>query len=139
MPIREVKETIEPRPITPLFLVPEFVSGLLNLRGEVVAVLDLGLLLGLGRTQATPDTRIVILRGGRPGRPPTAGLIVDRLTEVRAVDAAEVRPVPPTVPGDAAGYLRGVVRDAGRLVLLLHLDAVLADEQLQSHRRTRTA
>jgi chemotaxis signal transduction protein len=98
VPIGAVKETIPERPLTRLFLVPPFVAGLINLRGEVVAVLDLSVLLDLerkaegGRRKAPAN--IVILRasllaGGRDARHaanrPAAGLFVDRLAGVRDV------------------------------------------------------
>src|SRR5205085_1586047 len=52
LPIDEVKETIEPRPITRIFLVPDFIAGLINLRGDVLAVLDLGRVLDCERLRA---------------------------------------------------------------------------------------
>src|SRR5215470_847825 len=96
-PIAQVKETIVVRPITRVFLTPPWVAGIINLRGDIVAVLDLAVLLGLGPTLPQPETRIVIVRSGAGGpreaspsggRSPliVAGVLVDRLTEARTVD-----------------------------------------------------
>src|SRR5262249_1637412 len=76
-PIAQVKETIVVRPITRVFLTPAWVAGIINLRGDIVAVLDFAVLLGLGPTLPQPETRIVIVRRrAHPGgarRPPHRG------------------------------------------------------------------
>src|SRR3954471_24215357 len=107
-PIRAVKETIALRPLTRVFLVPPFVAGLMNLRGEVVAVLDLGLLLGFAPRslevdrRRNPDAAIVILRppeslGARAANRAAAGLLVDRMIGVRDVPVSSLQPAPATL------------------------------------------
>jgi len=154
VPIGAVKETIPERPLTRLFLVPPFVAGLINLRGEVVAVLDLPTLLGLSRDAAGDGARrgarnIVILRaslltGVRDARHaanrPAAGLFVDGLDGVRDVAESEVRPPPATLAAEPAGYLDGVAavpHDGGapRPLLLLAPERVLGSPHLTPYRR----
>ena len=159
VPIGAVKETIPERPLTRLFLVPPFVAGLINLRGEVVAVLDLATLLGLARDGdgnggARDGGRrnarnIVILRasllaGVRDARHaanrPAAGLFVDGLDGVRDIAESDVRPAPPTLAAEPAGYLDGVAaaaRDGGppRPLLLLAPERVLGSPHLTPYRR----
>ncbi|MGZ3406757.1 MAG: chemotaxis protein CheW [Polyangia bacterium] len=148
VPIAAVKETIPERPLTRLFLVPPFVAGLINLRGEVVAVLDLAILLGLplpegGRRRAQ---NIVILRasllaGARDPRNaanrPAAGLYVDRLDGVRDLADDEVRPPPATLAAEPAGYLDGVATsgEPPRPLLLLAPERVLGSPHLTPYRR----
>src|SRR5262245_23503601 len=121
LPIGAVKETIEPRPMARVPLVPDCVAGLINLRGEVVAVLDLARMLGMGE-RASPDRRVIILRGRTPGQRAAAGVLIDRVSVVRDLDEATLRPVPPTVPSEAAGFFRGLARsgdgDAARPLLI---------------------
>lgn len=155
MPIAAVKETIRERPLTRLFLVPSFVAGLINLRGEVVAVLDLAILLALDGHAApdagrrAPPKNIVILRasllaGVRDARHaanrPAAGLFVDRLDGVRDIADEELRPPPPTLAAEPAGYLDGVIaaaRDDGppRPLLVLAPERVLGSPHLTPYRR----
>jgi purine-binding chemotaxis protein CheW len=152
VPIGAVKETIPERPLTRLFLVPPFVAGLINLRGEVVAVLDLATLLGLDRPVENgrrAPKNIVILRasllsGARDARHaanrPAAGLWVDRLEGVRDVAEADVRPPPATLAAEPAGYLDGVAaspRNDGppRPLLLLAPERVLGSPHLTPYRR----
>lgn len=149
MPIAAVKETIAERPLTRLFLVPPFVAGLINLRGEVVAVLDLAALLDLPRPAdggRRAARNIVILRasllgGGRHAADrPAAGLLVDTLDGVRELADAEVRPPPPTLAPEPAAYLDGVAtaaRDDGapQPLLLLAPERVLGSPHLTPYRR----
>ncbi len=149
-PIREVKETIALRPLTRVFLVPPFVAGLMNLRGEVVAVLDLFELLGFAPRslhgevdrRRNPDAAIVILRppealGARAANRAAAGLLVDRMIGVRDVPLESLQPAPPTLSSEAASYLRGVatVDDPPRPLLCLDLEKVLTTERLRPFRR----
>jgi purine-binding chemotaxis protein CheW len=152
VPIGAVKETIPERPLTRLFLVPPFVAGLINLRGEVVAVLDLASLLALERANDVgrrAPKNIVILRasmlpGVRDARHaanrPAAGLFVDGLDGVRDVADAEVKPPPATLAAEPASYLDGVVaapRADGppRPLLLLAPERVLGSPHLSPYRR----
>jgi purine-binding chemotaxis protein CheW len=162
LPIGVVKETIERKPVARLFLVPDFVAGLINLRGEVVAVLELARLLGLSRRpdgldrpasvlptidgptepleghhHPVDETRIIILRGAGTARAPAAGLLVDRMGSVRSIEPAEVRPVPSTLPSGAAAFLRGLARTDGQPLLLLDLDRILNCDQLKPFRQHR--
>jgi purine-binding chemotaxis protein CheW len=150
VPIAAVKETIPERPLTRLFLVPPFVAGLINLRGEVVAVLDLAVLLALdGDGGRRAPKNIIILRasllaGVRDPRHaanrPAAGLFVDRLDGVRDVAESDVRPPPPTLAAEPAGYLDGVVAATHadgppRPLLLLAPERVLGSPHLTPYRR----
>ena len=153
VPIAAVKETIPERPLTRLFLVPPFVAGLINLRGEVVAVLDLSVLLDLPRTTDGGGRRasanIVILRasllaGVRDPRHaanrPAAGLFVDGLDGVRDVPDGEMRPPPATLDAEPAAYLDGVAAAASedgppRPLLVLSPERVLGSPHLTPYRR----
>jgi purine-binding chemotaxis protein CheW len=155
VPIAAVKETIPERPLTRLFLVPPFVAGLINLRGEVVAVLDLSLLLALDAAAApdggrrAPPKNIVILRasllaGVRDARHaanrPAAGLFVDGLDGVRDVADDELRPPPATLAAEPAAYLDGVIAAAHhegppRPLLVLAPERVLGSPHLTPYRR----
>ncbi len=140
-PIAAVKETLASRPVTPLFLVPSLVAGLINLRGEVVAVLALDELLGLPRPARSGGARpLVILRSGR-GDKAACGLLVDRLEGVVALSSSELHPPPPTLGSEPASYLRGVATafDPPRPILILEPEQVLNTERLRPLRPKRAA
>jgi len=125
-PITSVRETIALRPITPLFHVPQCLAGIANLRGEILAVLDVGALLGLDTTRRGPDSRIVIVEHG--GR--AAGLIVDRLDAIVSVAVDAITDPPPTLSAEVARLLSGVVSTTERSIAVLDVARLFASAEL---------
>jgi purine-binding chemotaxis protein CheW len=135
--IGHVKETITVRPITRVFFTPAWIAGIINLRGDVVAIIDLKALLGIGETELAGDTRIVIARVQAAGKVRTAGLLVDRLADVAAVDAAALEAPPATLPPETASYTAGITGAGGEPLALLDLAKLFeSDRLLQFTRRT---
>jgi purine-binding chemotaxis protein CheW len=130
LPIGDVKETIRPRPVTPVFRTPPFVLGLINLRGEVVSVLDVARLLALRPTVVGPETRVLVVQRG-----PKAGILVDSLSEVRTLAEDSIRPPPATLDREVATFLRGVVSLEAGPVSILDLEHVFDAEALRPFRR----
>lgn len=130
--IEQVTESIFVRPITRVFLLPPFVAGIINLRGEVVAVLDLAALFGFAPTRVTETTRIVIARvEGRK-----VGLLVDRLDEVRTVDLARTEPAPVPASSEETALVTGVITLAdGVPLVLLDLARLFGCERLRPYQR----
>lgn len=126
LPIAEVRETLTLRPITRVWLSPAWLAGIFSLRGDIVPVVDLGVLLGLPATNAGDDSRIVVVeRGGK-----LAGMLVDRLCELRTVDAATIEAAPPGLAPEVAALLRGLVATATGTVRVLDLDALFSPERI---------
>jgi len=132
--INDVKETLALRPIARMFLTPDWLTGIINLRGDVVAVIDLALLVGMPRTVAGDDARIVVVRRGGL----VAGILVDRMAEVRTVPAADVAPPPATIPTDAAALLRGLATVPGGAVRILDVGSLFDSERVTALRRGGT-
>ena len=120
----QVQEVSRLGDITPVHQAPNFVVGIRNLRGRIITVIDLRTSLDLGQVQAGPDNRILIVEWhGEP-----VGLLVDSLADTLTVRADELLPPPPNLHGVQSRNLRGVCRGAGRLVALLELGSLLAEE-----------
>ncbi|HEY4239214.1 MAG TPA: chemotaxis protein CheW [Kofleriaceae bacterium] len=128
LPIGEVRETLPVQPITRVFLTPPALAGVFSLRGEIIPVIDLGLLLGLPPTQIGDDSRIVVVEPD--GAAGIAGIVVDRLRDVRALDDAP-GPVPPSIPANVAAMLSGVALAGDATVRILNAAAVLTAELLR--------
>jgi purine-binding chemotaxis protein CheW len=140
LPIDDVREAVALRPITPVFLVPDFVRGIMNLRGEVVAVLDLLRLLRLDSRRIREHSRVVIARGAptryrRDHR--VAGLLADTLCGVEEVAEGALEPCPATLPSGVSTYLRGVISREDRPLLLLDLDRIFNCDELLPLRQSR--
>ncbi len=133
VPIDQVKEAIRLRPITRVFLVPAWVAGIINLRGDVVSVIDLGAFLGLGPTLVEESTRILV--ASVEGR--TGGLLADRVTEVRPVDLAGLQPADTVAAEEEQGLVHGVVTlDEGEPLAVLDLAALFSSPRLQQFSRS---
>lgn len=119
--ILEIKEIIRPQAITLVPRTPDYLSGIITLRGVIVPVFDLRRRLGMPEAEQGPKTRIVVVYRGDE----FAGLIVDSITQVMRVDMNAVEPPPPTIAVVEAEFIKGVTRYLERLVILLNLNRVL--------------
>ncbi|HEY1338438.1 MAG TPA: chemotaxis protein CheW [Bryobacteraceae bacterium] len=110
-----VEEVVRWRRATRVPHAPPHVVGVINLRGKIVTVIDLGRKLDLGEIQPTEDSRLYIVRD----QDEAVGLLVDRSADVIEMEPAELEPPPANVRGAEGRFFRGVGRAAGRLVALL--------------------
>ncbi len=129
--IADVKETLAPRPIVRMFLTPEWLAGIMNLRGDVVAVIDLARFLGMPPTIAGDDGRIVVLRH----KTLTAGVLVDRMAEVRVVPREQIAPTPATIPIETSSLMRGVAAIGGGALRVLDVAALFESERVRALQR----
>ncbi len=128
--LHEVREIIMVGQITPVPRAPQFVDGVLNLRGEVMPVVDLRTRFGLERVEATTISRILITSIGGV----FTGLVVDAVDEVRPVDLHRFGPPPAVTAVGANRYIEKVARLDNGMIFLLELQQLLTDaetEQLQ--------
>lgn len=122
--LAEVEEINRHTEVTPVPGAPACVRGLINLRGEVVTVLDLKTILGLGSTQIGPGTRNVIVRSQNE----RIGLLVDAVSDVVRAKHDEVLPCPANFGQVDSRFFRAVYRLEGRLLVLLDVEAATATE-----------
>lgn len=115
-----VLELIKPRTYTDLPDVPEYVRGILSLRGEVVPVIDLRMRLQLGRSVEGSYQRIIVCEGTEQ----SIGLLVDRITQVVRIPKDEIEHAP-LVLNDGDNFVSGVGRYQGRMLIQLNPDEVL--------------
>jgi purine-binding chemotaxis protein CheW len=119
-----VSEIIKPREITDIPRVPEFILGVISLRGIIVPVFDLRKRLKLGAGEQTPASRIIVCQQGDR----TAGLLVDSINQVVRMPVSSVEPPPAVFSGVDRELLAGVGRMQGRMLILLSLANVLNAE-----------
>jgi purine-binding chemotaxis protein CheW len=126
VPIGAVQEVVRVPEVTPVPEAPWFLEGVINLRGRIIPVMDLGRRFRLPPRDRTRATRIVIIDGA--GRP--AGLIVDAVLEVVRLSQSAVEPPPPMVSGIGVDYITGVGKHRDQLLILLDLAKVLDPQDL---------
>jgi purine-binding chemotaxis protein CheW len=130
--IMSVREIIPYGEVTRLPRVPEFVRGLINLRGAVVPLVELALRLGLPETTRTARASIVIAELDLDGERTRIGLLTDDVNQVLDLAPADIEPAPPMGAPVGARFLRGVGKVGERFVLILDTDAVIGGEALRS-------
>jgi len=108
---------------------PGFIEGVINLRGQVIAVVDLSRQFGLKEQKELPKTaRIVIVEVGSE----TVGLIVDEVPEVLRIAEGDIEPAPEIIQTEVKrDYIKGVGKLGERLIILLDLNKVLAPHEIE--------
>jgi purine-binding chemotaxis protein CheW len=117
--IREINRVVE---ITPVPDAPAAVKGVVNLRGDVVTILDLRSLLGLELVELTSQSRLIVI----PMEEEVVGLIVDRVTDVATVTTDDEVPLPANMGGIDGRYFTGVYKLNNDLLVVLDVAAALA-------------
>ena len=123
IPIDRVQEINRHMEITHVPHAPDAVRGVINLRGEVVTVLDLRTALGIPECEVTRSTRNVIVQSGDQA----VGLQVDRVSDIVSIPLHEIEPPPANLNGVDGRFFRGVYPTPQGIIVLLDVDEALAD------------
>jgi purine-binding chemotaxis protein CheW len=118
MAVREIKGWSE---ITHLPKQPEYVRGVLNLRGVIVPIVDLRCRFGQGVTEATPLHVVIIVQIDQQ----LVGLLADRVLDIVSFDAAKIQPVPRTASDSEVEFLSGLVTVDDAMIALINLTRLL--------------
>jgi purine-binding chemotaxis protein CheW len=116
-----IQEVIRLGPLTRVRHAPAEVAGIMNLRGKIVTVVDLGLRLGLPKALYGNDSRILIVES----RGEFIGLLVDQVDDVMEVEPGDWEPLPANLSSGQARFFQGVCRDKGRVISILDADRIL--------------
>ncbi len=128
--ILTVQEIIRSTPITPIPESPAFIEGVINLRGNIIPVIDLRKRLDLNAKDKTDESKIWIIILNIKGR--TTGFIVDFVMDVIKVDESEVNPPPDIVTaGLKSKYIKGVCNIDRGLLILLDFDRILMVDEIK--------
>jgi purine-binding chemotaxis protein CheW len=121
-----VREVHQLKEFTPLPCTPPFILGIINVRGQILAVIDLKRFFNLPDRGLSDLNKVIILRRGRL----EVGLLADAVSGVWTVPRPEVQAPLPTLEGISPDYLKGVTRDA---LIILEAEKILADPKLIVH------
>jgi purine-binding chemotaxis protein CheW len=123
-----VKEVIRIREITWLPKAPSFVKGIINLRGDVIPIIDLRDKFGLEAKESTAMTRVIVVEV--EGR--MIGMVVDSASQVVRIPADQIDPPPPMLGGFSQEFITGVGKLDDNLIILLNTDAILTMEEMSA-------
>jgi len=128
--ILPIMEIIEYRVPTEVPMMPPALRGVINLRGAVVPVVDLAQRFGRGASEISKRSCIVILEVNQGEERHVLGLLVDAVSEVLEIPAADIAPPPSFGAGIRRDFMHGMGKVGERFVILLDTDAVLAADEL---------
>lgn len=127
----EILQVQEIRGWTPVIKIPQAppqVLGVLNLRGSIVPVVDMRMCVALERTEYTKVTVVIVLSVNTCAGRRQVGVVVDGVSDVVDVDAANVKPSPDLGTTFSTSHIRGLVSIAGRMVMLLDIDRLIGTQ-----------
>jgi len=140
VPIIQVEEIIRISEITRIPNMPNFIEGVINLRGRIIPIVDLRKRFRLEEKERDERSRIIIGRiagAGEKQEEQSVGLIVDSVAEVLWVSKEMIEPIPLTISYIDTQYLDGVVKLESRLIILLELSKVLTELEKETLKQTR--
>ena len=128
--ILKIKEIIGMMPITSVPQTPEFVKGVINLRGKVIPVMDLRLRFGMGEIEYTERTCIIVVEiEGQTGTV-MIGIVVDSVSEVLNIKGDDIAETPTFGTKLNTEYILGMAKMGGGVKILLDIDRVLSGEEI---------
>lgn len=128
--IMRIKEILEYGNLTPVPMMPEFIRGVLNLRGAVVPVIDLKVRFGGQANEVTKRTCVVILEVDTEGGRQDIGIMVDTVQEVLEIPSSEIEPAPSFGARIRADFIEGMGKIGNKFVIILAVDRVLSVNEL---------
>ena len=128
--ILKIKEIIGMMPITTVPQTPEFVKGVINLRGKVIPVIDLRLRFGIGEIDYTERTCIIVVEIAGQAGTVLIGIVVDSVSEVLNVKGDDIEDTPTFGTKLDTEYILGMAKMEGGVKILLDIDRVLNTEEV---------
>lgn len=128
--IMMVKEIIEYGSITAVPMMPEFIRGVLNLRGAVLPVIDLAARFGRGQAEVGRRTCIIIIEMENDGASQDVGVIVDAVSEVVEITESAIQQGPAFGANIRTDFISGMVELNGRFMILLDVNRVLSLDEM---------
>lgn len=120
--IQEINRMVE---VTHVPNAPDFVSGVINLRGKVIPIIDLRKRFGFPSKESDKNTRIIVVELGNT----IVGFVVDAVREVLRIPKSITEPPPPIIAGIGAEYVTAVGKLEDRLLILLDLERILQEKE----------
>lgn len=117
--VTQVQEIAKPLPLTPIHLAPNYVSGLINLRGQIATAIGLRALFDLEPDQQTDKMSVVCKCEGT-----LLSLLVDRIGDVIEVQDSDFEPVPPTVDESTRRFMKGVYKTEDALLSVIEINKI---------------
>jgi len=130
IPVGQVREVLEASQITKVPTAPEYMQGVVNVRGKAIPVVDLRLKFGLSRNKETVNTRIVVMELDLDGEVTVVGGIADSVHEVIELEPGQINPPPRIAMRWRTELIRGMGRRGDEFIIILDMTAVFTHDEL---------
>ncbi len=128
--VAKVREILDFTPATKVPGTPEFMRGIINVRGNVVPVVDMRLKFGLTQTEKTVDTCIVVMEIAVDDDTTVLGALVDSVQEVFELEPGQIEPPPRIGTRWRTEFIRGIGKRNNELIIILDIDMVFSTSEL---------
>jgi purine-binding chemotaxis protein CheW len=128
--VAKVREILDFTTITEIPRTPDFMSGVINLRGSVVPVVDMRLCLEMSKTERTTNTCIVVLEVLLDGESIVIGALADSVEEVIDLDSDQIRPAPRIGTQVRTDFIKGMGKREEQFIMILDIDRVFSADEL---------
>lgn len=137
--IGKVREVLDFTTITKVPRTPEYMRGVINLRGSVVPVVDLHLKFGLAQTEKTVNTCIIIVEISMEGEITVLGALADSVQEVVELEPEQIEPAPKIGTKLNTEFIKGMGKREDQFIILLDIDKVFSNDELTQVQRLDAA
>lgn len=128
--VGQVREVLDLAAITKVPGTPDFMRGVINVRGSVVPVMDLRLKFGLSRTENTLDTRIIVMELSLEGEVVVLGTLADSVNEVIDLEPNQIEPPPKIGMRWRTEFIKGIGKRNDLFIIILDIDQVFSTDEL---------
>ncbi len=128
--VAKVREILEITTITKIPQTPEFMRGVINLRGSVVPVIDMRLKFGMSATEQTVNTCIIVVEVTLEGETTVLGALADSVQEVVEMEPEQIEPAPHIGTRLNTTFIKGMGKHEGEFVMILDIDKVFSEEEM---------
>lgn len=136
--VAKVREILDLIKITRVPQTPDFMRGVINLRGSVVPVVDMRIKFGLEATESTVNTCIVVVEVELDGENTILGALVDSVQEVFELEQSEIEPAPRIGTKLRTDFIKGMGKHDDRFIILLNIDKIFSTEELELVQNSQT-
>jgi purine-binding chemotaxis protein CheW len=132
IPVEKVREILDVTTITKVPQTPDYMRGVINLRGSVVPVVDLKLKFGMPETERTVNTCIIVMEVELEGETTVVGSLADSVQEVLELEPGQIEPAPRIGTKLDTDFIRGMGRYGEQFLMILDIDRIFSANELDA-------
>ncbi len=133
--VSQVREILDITAITKVPRAPDFMRGVINVRGSVVPVIDLRMKFGMPQVEGTVDTRIIIMEISLEGKTTVLGAIADSVNDVLELEPGQIEDTPEIGSRWRSEFIKGIGKRDDRFIIIIDIDRVFSSDDLVAVQR----